>query len=344
MDTLAYLHLAATYESSVNPEPRTDLSYGLLFQVLDWSKCRSAASIPLFFFAIALFTVSFARPSLALEKGNSSPEVTSLQNKLQSAGYFDGPVTGYYGSLTQEAVSKFQQAKGLTANGIADEVTLKALDSGTLASVPSQPNTSPSGFTDEAKVTASPTLGLQKGNRSPEVSSLQRKLQAAGYLDGPATGYYGSLTQEAVTKFQQAKGLTANGIADEATLKALESSSVASAPSKPAVPQKVVTANPNKVQASPTQSLEKGNKTPEVTPSPTQSLEKGNKTPEVTPSPTQSLEKGNKTPEVTPSPTQSLEKGNKTPEVTPSPSLGLEKGNRSSEDTLTGQSQDITAL
>jgi peptidoglycan hydrolase-like protein with peptidoglycan-binding domain len=71
-----------------------------------------------------------ARRAVALQKGNRSSQVTSLQKKLQAAGYFEGPITGYYGSLTQAAVSKFQKAKGLIANGIADEVTLKVLDSG----------------------------------------------------------------------------------------------------------------------------------------------------------------------------------------------------------------------
>jgi hypothetical protein len=92
------------------------------------------------------------RSTLALQKGNRSPQVTSLQKKLQSAGYFDGPITGYYGSLTQEAVINFQKAKGLTANGIADEETLQALESSSVTPTPSEKSTSPSGFTNNPKV------------------------------------------------------------------------------------------------------------------------------------------------------------------------------------------------
>jgi YVTN family beta-propeller protein len=181
-------------------------------------------------------------PSLGLEKGNRSSEVSSLQKKLQAAGYFDGPVTGYYGSLTQEAVSKFQQAKGLTTNGIADEATLKALDSGSGASAPPKPAAPQKVVTDDPnKVSRPSSVELERGSKGSQVTSLQKKLQAAGYFDGPVTGYYGPLTQEAVTKFQQAKGLTAHGVADEETLKALESGSGASAPPKKAAPQEVVT-------------------------------------------------------------------------------------------------------
>ena len=253
MDTLAYLHFAITYEASTNSEQGTVADDNLFFQELDWTKCRSAAWIPLFFFAIALFSLSLASPTLALEKGNKGSPVTSLQKKLQAAGYFNGPVTGYYGALTQEAVSEFQKAKGLTADGIADEVTLKALEfssgepvlsqqatpqpvessSGEL--VPSQETAPQPVVTDELKELASPTQTLEKGARSSQVTFLQKQLQAAGYFKGPVTGYYGSLTQEAVKKFQKANGIVADGVADKMTLKTLESSSGTPTPDRKSV-------------------------------------------------------------------------------------------------------------
>ena len=231
MDTLAYLHFAITYEASTNSELGTVADDHLFFQELDWTKCRSAAWIPLFFFAIALFTLSLASPTLALEKGNKGSQVTSLQKKLQAAGYFNGPVTGYYGSLTQEAVSQFQKAKGLTADGIADEVTLNTLEFSPGEPVLSQPATSQTVVTDQPKTLPSPTQTLEKGTRSSQVTSLQKKLQAAGYFNGSVTGYYGSLTQEAVRQFQKANGIVADGVADKMTLKVLESSSGTPTPS-----------------------------------------------------------------------------------------------------------------
>src|SRR4028119_1773095 len=246
MDTLAYVHLAAIYETSAFPDSEAAADSSLSFQELDWTICRSGAWIPLVFFVIALSSLGLSSPALALQKGNSSSQVTSLQKKLSASGYFRGPITGYYGSLTQSAVSQFQKANGLIANGIADEVTLKALDSSSGTPVtpatpaPSQPAALQPVVTDDPKVMARRAVALQKGNRSSQVTSLQKKLQAAGYFEGPITGYYGSLTQAAVSKFQKAKGLIANGIADEVTLKALDSSSGASTSSQSAAPQSVV--------------------------------------------------------------------------------------------------------
>jgi len=263
MDTLTYFHLAATYEASANLESEVTPNYTLFFEELNWANCRNRASMSLLLFAMTLFAVSLASPTLALEKGNTGSQVTSLQNKLQAAGYFNGPVTGYYGNLTQEAVINFQKANGLSPNGMADDATLQALESSS-ESTPSQPSTSPFGFADDSQVLPSQKEVLEKGNRSPQVTSLQKNLQAAGYFDGPITGYYGNLTQEAVINFQKAKGLTANGIADDATLQALESNSGTPTPSQPATPEKVVTDDP-KVSRRSTLALQKGNRSPQVT-------------------------------------------------------------------------------
>ena len=59
--------------------------------------------------------------------GSQSDEVTKIQTRLKAWGYFDGPVTGYYGSQTTEAVKKFQQKHGLSATGVADAKTLELI-------------------------------------------------------------------------------------------------------------------------------------------------------------------------------------------------------------------------
>ena len=59
--------------------------------------------------------------------GSQSDEVTQIQTRLKSWGYFSGPVTGYYGSQTTQAIKKFQQAHGLSATGVADEKTLELI-------------------------------------------------------------------------------------------------------------------------------------------------------------------------------------------------------------------------
>lgn len=78
-----------------------------------------------------------------------------------------------------------------------------------------------------ALVAATPTAqALSKwGSRGQEVREIQTKLQSLGYYTIAVDGIYGSKTTSAVKKFQKDNGLTADGIAGPATLKALGISS-----------------------------------------------------------------------------------------------------------------------
>ncbi len=67
--------------------------------------------------------------------GSSGSEVTAIQEALKDRGLFKANVTGYYGSITEEAVRKFQKQQGLTVDGIAGPQTLRALGI-TIGSVP----------------------------------------------------------------------------------------------------------------------------------------------------------------------------------------------------------------
>ena len=62
--------------------------------------------------------------------GSRGDEVTQIQTKLTELGYFNDKIDGIYGEKTKAAVIKFQQAKGLTADGIAGTKTLAALGIG----------------------------------------------------------------------------------------------------------------------------------------------------------------------------------------------------------------------
>ncbi len=55
--------------------------------------------------------------TLFLAVGSSGNEVTELQKRLASEGYFSGAATGYYGTATEAAVKKYQSAHGITAAG-----------------------------------------------------------------------------------------------------------------------------------------------------------------------------------------------------------------------------------
>lgn len=59
--------------------------------------------------------------------GSRGEEVSKIQTRLKSWGYFSGEVTGYYGSQTTEAVKRFQQKHGLSATGVADQKTLELI-------------------------------------------------------------------------------------------------------------------------------------------------------------------------------------------------------------------------
>ena len=59
------------------------------------------------------------------------------------------------------------------------------------------------------------------GSRGDEVIQIQTKLKRWGYYNGNIDGISGSQTQEAVKYFQRKNGLTVDGIAGPATLKAM---------------------------------------------------------------------------------------------------------------------------
>ncbi|WP_366924750.1 spore cortex-lytic enzyme [Metallumcola ferriviriculae] len=65
------------------------------------------------------------RPSLYY--GSTGEDVSLVQQKLRDWGYYDGPIDGYYGGSTYEAVRLFQQKNGLRIDGVVGESTWQAL-------------------------------------------------------------------------------------------------------------------------------------------------------------------------------------------------------------------------
>jgi N-acetylmuramoyl-L-alanine amidase len=59
--------------------------------------------------------------------GSSGSEVTKIQTRLKSWGYYNGSVDGVYGAKTRSAVITFQKKNGLTADGVAGSATLRAI-------------------------------------------------------------------------------------------------------------------------------------------------------------------------------------------------------------------------
>lgn len=75
-----------------------------------------------------IYIICIAPAANALSKiGSRGEEVTQIQTKLKSLGYYTGNVDGVFGAATQNAVRKFQRDYGLTVDGIAGANTLRAL-------------------------------------------------------------------------------------------------------------------------------------------------------------------------------------------------------------------------
>ena len=160
-----------------------------------------------------------------LEYGSRGDRVKTLQTALNQLGYSAGSADGKFGAGTQKAVTAFQKANGLTADGKAGRITLQKIESllgGASASTPTPPpasTTAPDSGSSSA--TGMPTRTLRKGYTGDDVKSLQTRLKAQGYYTGSIDGKYGSGTVAAVKAFQKAAGLKQDGIAGPATCKAL---------------------------------------------------------------------------------------------------------------------------
>ncbi|MGW5613046.1 penicillin-insensitive murein endopeptidase [Streptomyces sp. NPDC003877] len=123
--------------------------------------------------------------------GNRGSDVVALQHLLAAHGR---PVTvdGVLGSGTRGAVVAFQQAKGLTADGIVGPATWDAL-----------------------------AVTVRQGDSGPAVRAVQSLLNAKRSAGLSADGAFGSATQEAVRAFQSHAGIGADGVVGPATWKNL---------------------------------------------------------------------------------------------------------------------------
>ena len=219
METLAYLHLALEYETLASQEssPSQRLK---VFQQLNWKQLSGSSCLCLLSAITALAGMSSASEAKVLKLGDNGPDVVNLQQRLQELGYFNRRPTGFFREITREAVVKFQQRKGLMADGVVGPQTEAALVG---TRIRSTGNLGAESQTRYANANASSREGvLRRGDRSAAVTDLQKEMQGAGIYNGPVTGYFGSLTEAAVKEFQQSQGLTADGIYGSATRSRLQ--------------------------------------------------------------------------------------------------------------------------
>lgn len=165
-----------------------------------------------------------------LREGDSGEGVYNLQARLFELGYYSGRIDGRFGSETTTAVKAFQSANGLGADGIAGKGTMNKLNSSGVVSAGSsgyvEPDITPiPDDDDDSGVPSGSYTVLRRGDKSDQVQIMQRYLVSLGYLSSTPDGQFGSGTERAVKLFQEANGLTADGIAGIGTLSVLYSSS-----------------------------------------------------------------------------------------------------------------------
>ena len=156
-----------------------------------------------------------AAAGATLREGDQGEAVYILQARLFELGYYTGRIDGRFSEETTMAVTQFQMANGLTADGIAGKGTQSKLTSGTAI---------PAGgaVQEEIPLQQPATLStLRRGDESAEVMVLQQYLLSLGYLSTQPDGDFGSGTERAVKLFQEANGLTADGVAGKGTLSIL---------------------------------------------------------------------------------------------------------------------------
>lgn len=139
-----------------------------------------------------------------LKQGMRHQDVKELQEVLRSKGYFTyNTSTGYFGSITKDAVMRFQRDANLSVDGIVGPKTFQALNTA---------STTTKAKASQAKPTAETHPLLRMGSRGQAVTDLQNKLAAEGLYTYKIDGIYGSRTAKAVRQYQQKYGLQVDGI------------------------------------------------------------------------------------------------------------------------------------
>lgn len=158
--------------------------------------------------AMAVAGASLIAPATAPAAGNVN--VAALQVALRSHSIHVGTIDGVAGPLTREAVRIFERRKGLPVDGIAGPQVRRAL--GRLGRH---------------------RLGsrvMQEGDVGWDVAALQFRLAWHGFPSGNFDGAFGPQVDAAVQSFQRWAGLTTDGIAGPATLRALRRHPIPTSP------------------------------------------------------------------------------------------------------------------
>ena len=151
-----------------------------------------------------------------VRRGDRGPVVAEIRSKLASLGLIEhetvAPAAGVPGmdgfdgfdDACDRAVRGFQQARGLSVDGIVGPETYRALDEARWQL----------GDRVLSHRVSNPIVG-------DDVAELQHRLQELGFDAGRADGIFGTRTEFAVREFQRNVGLASDGTCGPSTLKAL---------------------------------------------------------------------------------------------------------------------------
>ena len=140
-----------------------------------------------------------------IRAGDTGPAVSDVQARLRAAGVAVDDEEGYFGPPTLAAVRRFQQGRGLVADGMVGDDTWAALTDATFA------------FGDRLLYETRPPL------RGDDVLELQQRLGRLGFDVGPADGILGARTAGALREFQHNCGVAVDGIVGATTIARLDS-------------------------------------------------------------------------------------------------------------------------
>ena len=151
-----------------------------------------------------------------LNEGSVGIGVRTIQYYLNVIAYFNPnllspPIDGVFGKETAEAVKRFQQYFGLPVTGVVNTSTWNTLNRIYSETVEFLPE----GYSGEYGKLY-PGYFLSEGMRNQNVRDLQTYLSLIGknleaIPEVSVTGYFGPQTRAAVTAFQNAFGIPANG-------------------------------------------------------------------------------------------------------------------------------------
>jgi cell wall-associated NlpC family hydrolase len=175
--------------------------------------------------------------SKELKLHSTGQAVMKLQQDLKFLGFFTYyKTTDYYGTITTEAVRKFQISQKLKATGVADATTLDRITKAVAAKKnpvqppAAQPKPAPAPAAPKPATPPAPAKPaphppqntvkeLKFGVTGPEVKQLQTRLKNLGFFTYPMiTDYFGTVTEESVEKFQKTYGLPVTGIVTKRVL------------------------------------------------------------------------------------------------------------------------------